>query len=171
MQRCRSGAPKEDTAAVNQHFYDNLWSGTELLRPERFNTWPLISALAAQAAQRLEIGPGMLPRLPIGATCFVDISVPAIMRLHALGANVVGASLAALPFANRQFDLVCAFDVIEHIEDDASVFGEITRVLKDDGTLVLSVPLHRARWTRHDAAVGHCPALRPAGSPRDHHRS
>lgn len=151
----RAVAIAPDVTAVNRRFYDNLWSGTELLRPERFNTWPLISSLAACAPQRLEIGPGMLPRLPIGGSCFVDISVPAITRLNALGAHAVTATPTALPFASCQFELVCAFDVIEHIEDDAQVFGEISRVLKDHGTLVLSVPLHRASWTEFDAAVGH----------------
>jgi SAM-dependent methyltransferase len=144
-----------DVAATNRHFYDSLWSGTELLPPERFNTWPLISALTAGAPGRLEIGPGMRPRLPIGGTCFIDISVQAIERLNALGANAITATPTALPFASCQFELVCAFDVIEHIADDVRVFGEISRVLKDDGTLVLSVPLHRANWTDFDVGVGH----------------
>lgn len=155
MRRRNPAAVQGDVAAVNRNFYDNLWSGTELLRPEQFNTWPLISALAASAPQRLEIGPGMRPRLPIRGTSFVDISVPAIQHLHALGAKAVTATLTALPCASRRFELVCAFDVIEHIEDDAGVFGEISRVLKDDGTLVFSVPLHRAHWTKYDAVVGH----------------
>src|SRR2546421_3863176 len=89
-----------DVTAVNRHFYDSLWSGTELLPPERFNTWPLISTLAAAAPNRLEIGPGMRPRLPMGGSCFIDISAPAIKRLHVLGGNTVAAQLSALPFAS-----------------------------------------------------------------------
>jgi len=50
---------------------------------------------------------------------------------------------------------VCAFDVIEHIEDDAQVFAEISRVMEDNGRLILAVPLHRAHWTEFDVAVGH----------------
>jgi SAM-dependent methyltransferase len=155
MDCSNSDATGADIAAINQQFYDSLWSGTEVLPPERFNTWPLISTLAAHAPTRLELGPGMLPRLPMAGTHFIDISAPAMTRLKVLGANAVTATLTALPFASCQFELVCAFDVIEHVADDACVFREISRVLKDDGTLVFSVPLHRANWTKFDVAVGH----------------
>src|SRR5947209_3707452 len=150
MRAPNSDAIGMDVAAVNRHFYAALWSTTELLPPERFNTWPLIAALAAASPNRLELGPGMRPRLPMDGTCFIDISAPVIKRLNVLGVNAVAAELTALPFASCLFELVCAFDVIEHIEDDARVFGEISRVLKDNGMLVFSVPLHRASWTEFD---------------------
>ena len=50
--------------------------------------------------------------------------------------------LGLLPFGDREFDLVCAFDVIEHVENDRLVFGEVSRVLKQDGVLMFSVPVH-----------------------------
>ena len=45
-----------------------------------------------------------------------------------------------LPFASGIFEAVCAFDVIEHIEDDRGVLAELVRVLADDGTLWISTP-------------------------------
>jgi SAM-dependent methyltransferase len=144
-----------DVALINREFYDTLWSKARLERPDGFNTWPLVSALLPSAPARLEIGPGLRPRLPIAGTHFVDISAPAVERLNARGGLAVPGEISELPFGDQRFDLVCAFDVIEHAEDDRRVFGEVSRVLKDDGVLVFSVPLHPFLWTEFDEWVGH----------------
>ena len=148
-------------AARNSDFYDAFWSKTYLTRPERFNTWPVISALLPTVPQRLEIGPGLRPRLPVTGTYFVDISPPVIKQLTARGGIVRAGEITALPFGEGSFDLVAAFDVIEHVEDDERVFGELTRVLRPDGRLILSVPLHPARWTIFDDYVGHARRYEP----------
>ena len=36
----------------NKRFYDALWSEAKLFAPERFNTWPLVSELAAETSRR-----------------------------------------------------------------------------------------------------------------------
>ncbi|MBC7961750.1 MAG: class I SAM-dependent methyltransferase [Steroidobacteraceae bacterium] len=151
-----------DSNAANRNFYDTLWSETHLKRPDCFNTWPLISSLLPLAPERLEIGPGLRPRLPISGTCFVDISPPVIERLTARGGLAVSGEITDLPFGAGKFDLVCAFDVIEHTEDDRRVFGEVSRVLKQDGIFIFSVPLHAAFWTEFDAFVGHVRRYDPA---------
>jgi SAM-dependent methyltransferase len=144
-----------DVAATNRQFYDALWRNARLERPEGFNTWPLVCELLPFAPARLEIGPGLRPRLPIAGTHFVDISSPVIARLNARGGIAVPGEIGTLPFNDREFDLVCAFDVIEHVEDDRRVFGEVSRVLKDEGVLICSVPLHANLWTEFDDLVGH----------------
>ena len=140
---------------ANRRFYDALWSASYVVPPQRFNTWPLLSALAASAPARLEIGPGLRPRLPIAGTSFVDISRPALSSLKARGGLAMLGEITALPFPDRSFDLVCAFDIVEHIEDDRQAFRELGRVAKDDATVIFSVPLHPARWSAFDALVGH----------------
>lgn len=139
-----------------------MWRDTRLHPPERFNTWPLLSELSAAAPRRLELGPGMRPRLPIAGTSFVDLSAPAVAALTRLGGQAQAGTIMALPFATGSFDLVCAFDVIEHVADDATVFAEIDRVLSEDGTLVLSVPLFQSRWTAFDAQCGHFRRYEPS---------
>ena len=139
----------------NRRFYDALWSASYLVPPQRFNTWPLLSALTASVSARLEIGPGLHPRLPIAGTSFVDISQPALSLLKDRGGLATLGEITALPFPDGTFDLVCAFDIIEHIEDDRQVFRELSRITRDDAMVIFSVPLHPARWSAFDALVGH----------------
>jgi hypothetical protein len=52
-------------------------------------------------------------------------------------------------------DLVTAFDILEHIEEDYLAAAEITRVLRPGGTALIAVPADMALWSAHDTAVGH----------------
>ncbi len=67
----------------------------------------------------------------------------------------VCASALALPFGDASFDLVCAFDVIEHCAPDSEVLAEFSRVLVPGGRLLLSVPAYQWAWTDHDVSAGH----------------
>jgi SAM-dependent methyltransferase len=155
-------AAAPDITAINRIFYNALWRKARLERAEGFNTWPLVSELLPSAPARLEIGPGLRPRLPIAGTHFIDISAPVIEQLNARGGIGISAEVATLPFRDGEFDLVCAFDVIEHVEDDRRVFREVSRVLKDDGVLICSVPLYAHLWTEFDDWVGHARRYDPA---------
>jgi SAM-dependent methyltransferase len=154
----------ESTALVaqNSKFYDSFWGLTYLTRPELFNTWPLISGLLPTSSRRLEIGPGLRPRLPVANTHFLDLSPTVVGRLNDRGGFAQTGEITALPFADDSFDLVAAFDVIEHVEKDDRVFSELTRVLKLEGHLIFSVPLHSAFWTTFDEYVGHARRYEPA---------
>jgi SAM-dependent methyltransferase len=140
---------------VNRRFYDLLWSGARLVEPQRFNTWPLVSSVLPRSRRQLEVAPGLRPRLPLEATQFVDISVPALTTLHARGANVMLGLVSSLPFADGVFDLVCTLDIVEHVDDDDAALAEISRVAAPGAVLLLSAPLHPSRWTAFDDFVGH----------------
>jgi SAM-dependent methyltransferase len=148
--------------AVNQRFYDSLWSGARLIGPDRFNTWPLVRHLAASAPRRLEIGAGLRPRLPIKDTHFADISEPALAELEAAGGQVAASGIEDLPYADGSFDLVCALDIIEHVEDDIAALTEIARVADTGATVLLSTPLHPEYWTTFDEIVGHYRRYEPS---------
>ncbi|HEY7883534.1 MAG TPA: class I SAM-dependent methyltransferase, partial [Cellvibrionaceae bacterium] len=140
---------------ANIAFYDPLWAEARLIGPERFNTWPLVEEIARNAPSRLEIGPGLRPRLPIAGTHFVDISAPALATLNQAGGNTCSASISQLPYPDGHFDLICALDIVEHVDDDLGALGEISRVAKTGATILLSVPLHPEYWTAFDDFVGH----------------
>src|SRR5262249_32949836 len=128
---------------------------TKLVEPDRFNTWPLVSSLLTPAQRRLEVAPGLRPRLPIEGTQFVDASVPAVAKLRARGADAMHGLVTSLPFGDASFDLVCALDIVEHVEDDEKAWAELGRVAADGATLLVSVPLHPSHWTAFDEFVGH----------------
>ena len=70
------------------------------------------AAPSAAAPARLEIGPGLRPRLPIAGTHLVEVSLPALAPLQAGGGLVTVGEITALPFPDRSFDLVYAFDIV-----------------------------------------------------------
>lgn len=157
-----TAAATPDLLAINRRFYDGLWRDARMVDPRRFNTWPLVADLAAGAEARLEIAPGLRPRLPLENTDFADISLPALRQLRAHGGRASQALVDALPYADHSFDLVCAFDIVEHVEDDGAVMAELARLAKPGAILLLSVPLHASAWTPFDDFVGHCRRYEPA---------
>lgn len=146
---------EEDLLEKNRRFYDLLWSGATLVEPQRFNTWPLVQSLLPSCPHRLEVAPGLRPRLPLAGTQFLDISAPALSQLQGRGAQVVQSQVSSLPFPAASFDLVCALDIVEHVEDDEGVLAELARVARAGATVLLSTPLHQAMWTPFDDFVGH----------------
>jgi len=139
----------------NRRYYDLLWADANLIEPQRFNTWPLVQSLLPASARQLEVAPGLRPRLPLLGTQFVDISAPALAKLRGRGAQVVLSQVTSLPFGDAMFELVCAFDIIEHVDDDEGALAELARVTTPNGALLLSIPLHAAYWTAFDDLVGH----------------
>jgi SAM-dependent methyltransferase len=145
----------QEILEANRRFYDALWRDARLVQPERFNTWPLVHWLVAQSRRRLEVAPGLRPRLPLEGTQFVDISAPALGRLRERGADAIVGLVTSIPFPDNAFDLVCAFDIVEHVDDDNGALAELSRVAAPGAALLLSVPLHPSRWTAFDEFVGH----------------
>ncbi len=56
------------------------------------------------------------------------------------GLRFAQGSLEALPFADASFDMVLAFEVIEHLENWLEMLREARRVLKPSGVLLVSTP-------------------------------
>nr|MBF0223157.1 class I SAM-dependent methyltransferase [Desulfobulbaceae bacterium] len=61
--------------------------------------------------------------------------------------------LMALSYEDGFFDVVVTSDVLEHVPNYPKAFEEITRVLKDDGTFVFTVPFLDDRKTVVRAAI------------------
>ena len=60
-----------------------------------------------------------------------------------------------LPFAD-QFDVIGAFDMLEHIDDDESVLKQFFRATRPGGGIVVTVPQHRRLWSVVDEQSFHC---------------
>lgn len=69
--------------------------------------------------------------------------------------NVLSVDFFELDLAGRQFDLICAFDVLEHLQDDVSALRRMTDMLTKNGRIVLTVPAYQWLWSRHDQNLHH----------------
>jgi len=54
-----------------------------------------------------------------------------------------------------QFDLIFAFEVIEHFEEDLKVFEKLNNLLFPSGHLMISVPARMKHWGPNDQWAGH----------------
>jgi SAM-dependent methyltransferase len=59
-----------------------------------------------------------------------------------------------IPFRD-EFDVIGAFDVLEHVEDDESVIAEIKAATRPGGGLLVSVPQHPSLWSPQDEHARH----------------
>ncbi|MDQ1286825.1 MAG: class SAM-dependent methyltransferase [Actinomycetota bacterium] len=71
------------------------------------------------------------------------------------GIPVLRADATRLPLAPGSLDLVVAFDVLEHLDDDVAAATGIFDALRPGGTFLVAVPCDRRLWSQHDVAVGH----------------
>ncbi|GEM55616.1 hypothetical protein B0A58_05680 [Flavobacterium branchiophilum NBRC 15030 = ATCC 35035] len=69
--------------------------------------------------------------------------------------NIIHGSITSLPFAKSSFDLVCAFDVIEHVLNDNLAVFEMKRVTNPDGIILITVPAFMQLWSHHDVVNQH----------------
>nr|WP_216647951.1 methyltransferase domain-containing protein [Isoptericola chiayiensis] len=53
------------------------------------------------------------------------------------------------------FDLLCAFEVLEHLEDDAGALAAWLPLLRPGGSVLVSTPAWQRRFGPMDSAVGH----------------
>jgi SAM-dependent methyltransferase len=72
-----------------------------------------------------------------------------------LNIPIIHGSILELPFADNSFDLVCAFDVIEHVADDSLGVREMERVCKSTGNIFITVPAFAGLWSHHDVVNQH----------------
>ena len=159
-------SPESATSGLDERL--QATSRRAALPPLTFNAhlrWDVISRELAglEVGDVLEVGPGegaVACRLAPGrAYTGVELSerTRAIteQRLAQLGApGRLVASLDDLP-ADERFDLVCAFEVIEHIDADREALASWAARLRPGGTLLISTPAGPDRMGAADEIAGH----------------
>jgi len=60
-----------------------------------------------------------------------------------------------LPLANKHFDLITMFDVLEHTPDDIVVLNYLHKKLSTKGQLILTVPAYMWMWGQQDIVSHH----------------
>ena len=87
---------------------------------------------------------GLEPRLDISSLARERTRLP-----------LVCASAYSIPFADASQDLVCLFDALEHMSEEARALREIHRVVKPGGLAFFSVPAYQFLWTNNDDVTHH----------------
>ena len=86
----------------------------------------------------------------------VDISEDALAFCRERGLDKVRLGAGEeLPYEDGTFDLVTAFDVVEHMDDDLAGLSEMRRVLRPGGRVLLFVPTFMFLWGVQDDVSHH----------------
>jgi SAM-dependent methyltransferase len=86
--------------------------------------------------------------------CDIDVRCAASVARRP-GMSFAYGTAEAIPFADGSFDLVTAFDVLEHLDDDVRALREMTRVASPGGLIAVTVPAYGWMWGRQDEVSHH----------------
>jgi ubiquinone/menaquinone biosynthesis C-methylase UbiE len=123
--------------------------------------------LNTRAPQLVDIGCGTGANLPMlrekvgpqGQVFGFDFSPLALkfarQHLETSSVSLSQGDALAMPVRDGCADIVTMLDVLEHLSDDNAALGEVHRILKPGGALVLSVPAYQHLWSAHDEALHH----------------
>jgi len=130
---------------------------------------PLITAIAPQRTIEVGVGQGAMGAriAAMSAQSYVAYEIDetsyrqAKARIEPVGGEVHQTTLAE--GAPAPADLLCAFEVLEHIEDDAAALAEWSTFVSPGGHILISVPANPARFGPMDRHAGHFRRYSPSG--------
>ncbi|HTU34679.1 MAG TPA: bifunctional glycosyltransferase/class I SAM-dependent methyltransferase [Candidatus Acidoferrum sp.] len=156
--------------AVSDKLYTDDAYGAEILgrlnRAPRFNRWMADVIRPFVGDRVLEIGAGignmslnLMPRSSYWATDVNPLYIDYLVSLRSTRpymevAHTDASSLATYP-PGQKFDTVVCLNVVEHIEDDLSVLGNIWNVIEDGGRAIVLVPCGPNLYGTLDEVLGH----------------
>lgn len=153
-----SSYPPEVFASLARLEANSFWFRSR----SRLIEWALATYLP-QARSFLEVGcgtgfvlAGLRARRPDLQLAGTDLHVEGlrIARERLPRLPLVQTDACHLPFAPH-YDAVGIFDVLEHIDDDRRVLGEIFSITRPGGGLLITVPQHPFLWSAMDDLAYH----------------
>ena len=154
--------PSEQVRAAMAHFYKSSegyahQQGSHTMAYFERLLGVIDAVLAQPGLHVLEVGAGsaatmhtFLARHPGSRATVMELS-PASLEAAKQGGsstlNVVAGNALQLPFRDRSLDAVVAFEVIEHLPDVALALGEMLRVVRRPGYIIIGLPNHASLWT------------------------
>ena len=107
------------------------------------STESLVARYAPAGASIVDVGVGtarLLSRFPDFRRYGVDISLAYLALARGKGVDVCLARAEDLPYRDEMFDVVISTDMLEHVLDLYRTVGELFRILKPGGHLIVRVP-------------------------------
>lgn len=84
-----------------------------------------------------------------------DINEEALNVARQRGLSVFFQDIEKTSADNEKYDVVCAFDVLEHINDDTRALRNISKMIAADGMFIFSVPAYQFLFSNHDKFTKH----------------
>lgn len=85
----------------------------------------------------------------------IDIDKTVLRAARKNKLNIIEGDAVKLPFADKSFDVICAFDLLEHFKEDMDALTHWRSKLKDKGLLFLTVPAYQWLWSVDDIIAHH----------------
>jgi SAM-dependent methyltransferase len=146
------------------HQLDAVQDSSFWFRVRRQLIQDIVRKRSAQAAHVLEIGCGtgymlgglrsVLPEAELFASEIYLNGLPYAAKRVTAPSQFFQMDARHIPFRSH-FDLVCAFDVLEHVDEDEQVLAQIHAALKPGGAILATVPQHMALWSKADTIACH----------------
>ncbi len=93
------------------------------------------------------------PEVSLSASEIDPAGLP-FVRQKVESADIFQMDARRIPF-REEFDVIGAFDVIEHIEEDEEVLSQIYNACKPGGGVIITVPQHPSLWSEVDVFTCH----------------
>jgi SAM-dependent methyltransferase len=168
MDGCIAFAPElaRDNDGYPEEVFETLWDPEKesfwRRARKRLFTWTH-QRYFPEASNFLEIGSGngvilmafrqAFPELVLWGSDIYTHGLEAIKE-KVSDVNLFQSDARYLPFRD-EFDVIGAFDVLEHIDEDEAVMSAMYRATKPGGGVLISVPQHPFLWSQRDEVLCH----------------
>jgi ubiquinone/menaquinone biosynthesis C-methylase UbiE len=104
----------------------------------------------------LDIGSGISSVSPFPKeTLHIDYAKDAVSLMKKLGYSAKYGDIINLKEKTSTFDCIFCSEVLEHVKEYKKAILELNRILKKNGKLIITVPVHEKYWNVDDKIVGH----------------
>jgi 2-polyprenyl-3-methyl-5-hydroxy-6-metoxy-1,4-benzoquinol methylase len=137
----------------------------------QFNSWVYEKVIGRLYGSVLEVGSGLgvfsekiVRDMSRSEIMLTDKSFSYLRNLEKKFANRTNVTVYSLDLecttdyqkiGYEKFDTILAINVLEHVENDEFVFGQLYRMLRKNGTIILLVPSYKFLYNHIDLAIGH----------------